>query len=35
LEVKKDHIVLGIQEEYVKSLTGLNPLKKDKEEVFK
>ncbi len=35
LEVKADHIVLGIQQEYVKSLTGLNPIKKDGEEVFK
>jgi predicted acyltransferase (DUF342 family) len=35
LEIKADHIVLGIQEEYVKSITGLNPIKKDGEEVFK
>ncbi len=35
LEIKNDYIVLGIQEEYVKSITGLNPIKKDGEEVFK
>jgi DNA-directed RNA polymerase subunit beta' len=35
LEIKPDHIVLGVQEEYVKSLTGLSPIKKDGEEVFK
>ncbi len=35
LEIKADHIVLGIQEEYVKSMTGLNQIKKDGEEVFK
>lgn len=33
--MKTDHMVLGIQEEYVKSITGLNPIKKDGEEVFK
>lgn len=35
MEIKVDHIVLGVQEEYVKSLTGLSPIKKDGEEVFK
>ena len=35
LEIKTDHIILGIQEEYVKSITGLNAIKKDGEEVFK
>ena len=35
LEIKADHVVLGIQEEYIKSLTGINPIKKDGEEVFK
>lgn len=35
MEIKPDHIVLGVQEEYVKSLTGLSPIKKDGEEVFK
>ena len=35
LEIKSDHIILGIQEEYIKSLTGLNAVKKDGEEVFK
>lgn len=35
LEVKADHIVLGIQEEYVKAVTGLNAIKKDGEDVFK
>jgi hypothetical protein len=35
LEIKSDYIVLGIQEEYIKSLTGLNPIKKNAEEVFK
>lgn len=35
LEVKKDHIVIGVQEEYVRTLVGLDSLKKDKEEVFK
>ena len=35
LEIKTDHIILGIQEEYVKSMTGLNAIKKDGEEVFK
>ncbi len=35
LEIKADHIVIGIQEEYVKTLTGLNAIKKDWEEVFK
>jgi len=35
LEVKSDHIILGVQEEYVKSITWLNPIKKDGEEVFK
>jgi len=35
LDIKGDYIVLGIQEEYIKSLTGLNLIKKDGEEVFK
>ena len=35
LEIKADHIILGIQEEYIKTLTGLNAIKKDGEEVFK
>jgi len=35
LDIKADHIILGIQEEYIKSLTGLNAIKKDGEEVFK
>ena len=35
LEIKSDYIVIGVQEEYVKSLTGLNPIKKNWEEVFK
>ncbi len=35
LEIKSDYIVLGIQEEYVKSTTGLSAIKKDGEEVFK
>jgi len=35
LEIKDDHIVLGVQQEYVKAITGLNPIKKDGEEVFK
>ena len=35
MEIKADHIILGIQEEYIKSLTGINPIKKDGEEVFK
>ncbi len=35
LEIKSDYIVLGVQEEYVKSMTGLSAIKKDGEEVFK
>ena len=35
LEIKSDHIVLGTQEEYTKTLTGLSAIKKDGEEVFK
>ncbi|MEI7919090.1 MAG: hypothetical protein WCH65_02510 [bacterium] len=35
MEIKADYVVLGIQEEYVKSVTGLNAIKKDGEEVFK
>lgn len=35
LDIKADHIVLWVQEEYVKSLMGLTPIKKDGEEVFK
>ncbi len=35
LEIKSDYIVLGIQEQYIKSLTWLNAIKKDWEEVCK
>ncbi len=35
LEIQKDHIIVGVQEEYVRSLLGLSLLKRDNTEVFK
>lgn len=35
LEIKKDHIVLGVQESYSKALHGLSPKVKEWEEVYK
>ncbi|MDD3262510.1 MAG: DNA-directed RNA polymerase subunit beta' [Candidatus Absconditabacteria bacterium] len=35
LEIKKDHIVLGVQESYSKALHGLSPKVKEGEEVYK